>query len=104
MNQYSNALLPSTPALEASPGHAYHIACQKSIQALHAWLDTLMQFAIYLKRRIRNHADYANTMRELNALDDRTLQELGINRNDFEAIARGRYLTDATRLQRNKAG
>jgi uncharacterized protein YjiS (DUF1127 family) len=104
MDQLSNTFLPSPPAHEVSLGQACRIACLKSAQACHAWLDTLVLFAVQIRNRIRSHANYAETLRELNTLDDRTLRELGINRNDFKAIAKGTFLTDSTRLQRNKAG
>lgn len=104
MNQLSNTFLPSSTTHEVSPGHSCRIACLKSAQAFHAWLDTLVLLVIYIRSRIKNHANYAETLRELNTLDERTLRELGINRNDFHAIAKGKYLTDATRLQRNKSG
>lgn len=104
MDQLSNILLPSSPAHEVSLGHSCRIACLKSAQAFYAWLDTLVLFAVQTRNRIKSHADYAETLRELNTLDDRTLRELGINRNDFKAIAKGTFLTDATRLPRNKAG
>jgi uncharacterized protein YjiS (DUF1127 family) len=103
MNQISNTFMASSPAHEVSPGHSCRIACLKSIQAFHAWLDTLGLFVIHIRSRIKNHANYAETLRELNTLDERTLRELGINRNDFKAIAKVKYLTDATRLQRNQA-
>ncbi len=104
MDPLQNILLSSPPADEMSLVHACRIACLKSMQAFEAWLDTLALFVNHIRNRIKSHANYAETLRELNTLDDRTLRELGINRNDFKAIAKGTFFTDATRLQRKKAG
>jgi uncharacterized protein YjiS (DUF1127 family) len=103
MNQLSNNFLPSTLANQAGIGNSCRNATLKSVQAFHAWLDTLVLFVVYIRNRIKKYANYAETIRELNTLDDRTLRELGIKRNDFDAIAKGTYFTDATRTQRSKA-
>lgn len=57
-----------------------------------AWLGRLVHrlVARIARRRTRN---------ELAALDRRTLQDLGISRNDIDAIASGDFFTDATRQQ-----
>lgn len=102
MNPYSNALLHTASTYEASPGNAYRIACRKSAQAIDAWKETLVLFADHIWTRVRRRVAYAKIMCELNSLDDRTLRELGITRNDFDAIASGKYQADPTRLHRNQ--
>ena len=43
-----------------------------------------------LRQRITQFAQYQRTMRELNALDNRQLNDLGITKDDIKNIARGR--------------
>ncbi len=44
-----------------------------------------------IRQRIAKFAQYQRTMRELSALDQRQLQDLGITRGDIKAIASGTY-------------
>ena len=42
-----------------------------------------------IRQRIAQYAQYQRTMRELNALDQRQLNDLGITKGDIKNIARG---------------
>ena len=42
-----------------------------------------------IRQRIAQFAQYQRTMRELNALDQRQLNDLGITKGDIKNIARG---------------
>jgi len=42
-----------------------------------------------IRQKIANFAQYQRTMRELNALDQRQLNDLGITKGDIRNIARG---------------
>jgi uncharacterized protein YjiS (DUF1127 family) len=44
-----------------------------------------------IRKKIAQFAQYQRTMRELNALDQRQLNDLGITRGDIKNIARGTY-------------
>jgi Uncharacterized conserved small protein len=44
-----------------------------------------------IAKKIAQFAQYQRTLRELNALDSRQLNDLGITRADIKAIARGTY-------------
>lgn len=44
-----------------------------------------------IRQKIAQFAQYQRTMRELNALDARQLNDLGITRSDIKNIARGNY-------------
>lgn len=44
-----------------------------------------------IAKKIADYARYQRTMRELNALDSRQLNDLGITRADIKSIARGTY-------------
>ncbi len=44
-----------------------------------------------IRQRLAQFAQYQRTMRELNALDARQLNDLGITRADIKNIARGTY-------------
>jgi uncharacterized protein YjiS (DUF1127 family) len=48
---------------------------------------TEMNFA----KKIADYARYQRTLRELNSLDARQLNDLGITRGDIKSIARGTY-------------
>jgi uncharacterized protein YjiS (DUF1127 family) len=43
------------------------------------------------RQKIAQFAQYQRTVRELNALDSRLLNDLGIDRADIKNIARGTY-------------
>lgn len=43
-----------------------------------------------IRQKIAQFAQYQRTMRELNALDNRQLNDLGITKGDIKNIARGR--------------
>ena len=43
-----------------------------------------------IRQRLAQFAQYQRTMRELNNLDNRQLNDLGITRADFETIASGK--------------
>lgn len=45
-----------------------------------------------IRQRLVQFAQYQRTMRELSALDNRQLNDLGLNRADFKAIARGKQI------------
>jgi uncharacterized protein YjiS (DUF1127 family) len=42
-------------------------------------------------KKIADYARYQRTLRELNSLDARQLNDLGITRGDIKSIARGTY-------------
>ena len=42
-----------------------------------------------IRQRLAQYAQYQRTMRELNALDQRQLNDLGITKGDIKNIARG---------------
>ncbi|HEV7344866.1 MAG TPA: DUF1127 domain-containing protein [Devosia sp.] len=42
-----------------------------------------------IRQRLAQFAQYQRTMRELNALDQRQLNDLGITKSDIRNIARG---------------
>ena len=42
-----------------------------------------------IRQRLAQFAQYQRTMRELNALDQRQLNDLGITKGDIKNIARG---------------
>lgn len=44
-----------------------------------------------IRQRIAQFAQYQRTMRELNSLDNRQLNDLGITKSDIKNIARGTY-------------
>ncbi|MBS3849201.1 DUF1127 domain-containing protein [Devosia sp. J2-20] len=44
-----------------------------------------------IRQKLNQFAQYQRTMRELNALDARQLNDLGITRGDIKNIARGNY-------------
>ena len=44
-----------------------------------------------IRQRIAQFAQYQRTMRELNSLDTRQLNDLGITKGDIKNIARGTY-------------
>ena len=44
-----------------------------------------------IRQKLTQFAQYQRTMRELNALDARQLNDLGITRGDIKNIARGNY-------------
>ena len=44
-----------------------------------------------IAKKIADFARYQRTLRELNALDNRQLHDLGITKGDLKAIARGTY-------------
>ena len=44
-----------------------------------------------IRQKIAQFAQYQRTMRELNALDARQLNDLGITKGDIKNIARGSY-------------
>ena len=44
-----------------------------------------------IRQKIAQFAQYQRTMRELNALDNRQLTDLGITKGDIKNIARGTY-------------
>lgn len=43
-----------------------------------------------IRQRLANFANYQRTLRELNALDNRQLDDLGITRGDIQNVARGK--------------
>jgi uncharacterized protein YjiS (DUF1127 family) len=45
-----------------------------------------------IAKKIADFAKYQRTLRELNALDNRQLHDLGITKGDIRAIARGTYV------------
>lgn len=44
-----------------------------------------------IAKKIAEFARYQRTLRELNSLDSRQLNDLGITRSDIKSIARGTY-------------
>lgn len=44
-----------------------------------------------IAKKIADFARYQRTLRELNSLDGRQLNDLGITRGDIKSIARGTY-------------
>jgi uncharacterized protein YjiS (DUF1127 family) len=44
-----------------------------------------------IRQRLAQFAQYQRTLRELNSLDSRQLNDLGITRADIKNIARGTY-------------
>ena len=44
-----------------------------------------------IAKKIADYARYQRTLRELNSLDARQLNDLGITRGDIKSIARGTY-------------
>ncbi|MCS6762338.1 MAG: DUF1127 domain-containing protein [Candidatus Devosia symbiotica] len=44
-----------------------------------------------IRQKIAQFAQYQRTLRELSALDDRQLNDLGITKGDIKNIARGNY-------------
>ena len=44
-----------------------------------------------IRKKLNQFAQYQRTIRELNALDARQLNDLGITRGDIKNIARGDY-------------
>ncbi|MCP8884329.1 DUF1127 domain-containing protein [Devosia sp. XJ19-1] len=45
-----------------------------------------------ITKKLADFARYQRTLRELNALDNRQLHDLGITKGDIRAIARGTYV------------
>jgi uncharacterized protein YjiS (DUF1127 family) len=45
-----------------------------------------------IAKKIADFARYQRTMRELNSLDSRQLNDLGITKGDIKNIARGTYV------------
>jgi len=43
-----------------------------------------------IRQKFAQYAQYQRTIRELNALDNRQLADLGITRSDIKQIARGK--------------
>jgi uncharacterized protein YjiS (DUF1127 family) len=44
-----------------------------------------------IRQKLNQFAQYQRTIRELNALDARQLNDLGITKGDIKSIARGEY-------------
>jgi len=44
-----------------------------------------------IRQKIAQFAQYQRTVRELNSLDNRQLNDLGITKSDIKNIARGTY-------------
>lgn len=45
-----------------------------------------------IAKKIADYARYQRTLRELNSLDNRQLNDLGITKGDIKNIARGTYV------------
>ena len=45
-----------------------------------------------ITKKLADFARYQRTLRELNALDNRQLHDLGITKGDIRSIARGTYV------------
>ena len=70
------------------------------MQKVHLLITTTPVYIEVIKRRgtkmniakkIADFARYQRTLRELNSLDSRQLNDLGITRSDIKSIARGTY-------------
>ena len=70
------------------------------MQKVHLLITTPPVYIEVIKRRgtkmniakkIADFARYQRTLRELNSLDSRQLNDLGITRSDIKSIARGTY-------------
>jgi uncharacterized protein YjiS (DUF1127 family) len=44
-----------------------------------------------IAKKLADYARYQRTLRELNSLDNRQLNDLGITKGDIQSIARGTY-------------
>lgn len=73
------------------------INCGKALRKLLSMPGIL---AAKLKNQLINHIWYPASRVELDSLDCRTLKDLGINSNDFDAINSGNFSLDPTRRQR----
>jgi uncharacterized protein YjiS (DUF1127 family) len=45
-----------------------------------------------IAKKLSDYARYQRTLRELNSLDTRQLNDLGITKGDIKSIARGTYV------------
>lgn len=45
-----------------------------------------------IAKKLSDYARYQRTLRELNSLDSRQLNDLGITKGDIKSIARGTYV------------
>ncbi|MEK6662900.1 MAG: branched-chain-amino-acid transaminase [Pseudomonadota bacterium] len=69
-------------------------------QAFQQWLNGLGHLLLLLWNGLRDCARGIATRRELAALDQRTLKDIGLAPADFPAVADGSFIEDATRRQR----
>ncbi|MDP1680146.1 MAG: branched-chain-amino-acid transaminase [Burkholderiales bacterium] len=69
-------------------------------QAIQQWLDGLGHLLLRFWNCLRDCARSIATRRELAALDQRTLKDIGLAPADLPAVADGSFLEDATRRQR----
>ncbi len=53
-----------------------------------ALVNTRKEFNMNIRQTLRKWNAYQRTLRELNALDNRMLDDLGLNRGDIQRIAR----------------
>ncbi len=74
--------------------------CITDVQRVQVLITTRKVYIEVIKRRgtemnirqkLAQFAQYQRTMRELNALDARQLNDLGITKGDIKQIARGTY-------------
>ena len=58
------------------------------MEGLHLSHQTEGDFEMNIRQKLAQFAQYQQTVRELSALDNRQLNDLGINRFDIKAVAR----------------
>ena len=95
----------SAPRCRTATG-ALDIACyerqarQLRAQFMHARLSRLLLLLGTAWRQVKTRFRRLARQRELNALDDHALRDLGLDRSDLSAIASGAFFADASRRQR----
>lgn len=70
-------------------------------QAIQQWIDALARLVMRCWRAVAQCVRSWAAQRELAALDERTLHDLGLTHGDLPAIADGSFYIDETRRQRS---
>lgn len=69
-------------------------------QFMHVFISRLLLLLGTAWRQVKTCFSRLTRQRELNALDDHALRDLGLDRGDLSAIASGAFFDDASRRQR----
>lgn len=65
-------------------------------------LFALMNFAHNAREAVRSYRQRRSAYRELAALDTQALHDMGITRDDIDAVADGRFTRDGSRYRQRK--